>query len=161
MKPSFDKFISKTPPTHEKGIVELDGITWFRTVDNTGYSAGCRNIHFKDIYIQRNRKCIFGFVQEVSEYCRSYFENSESPLQENITFENIQVQGDVEMFCWANSPVDNVTIKDSKLNDTKFVFEPVCKEGLIYPEAKITIENTDVCDGFLVKRCGDMSVIKK
>lgn len=160
MRPSFDRFISKTPPTHEKGFVELDGITWYRSVDNTGYSAGCRNIHFKDIYVQRNRKCIFGFTQEVSEYCRSYYEKSESPLQENITFENVNVMGDVEMFCWTNSPVDNITLKDCKIKDTKFVFEPVCKEGLVYPDAKITLENTEVCDGFLVKRCGDMSVEK-
>ncbi len=161
MKPSFEKFISTTPPTHEKGFAELDGITWIRTVDNTGYSAGCRNIRFKDIYIQRNRKCVFGFVQEVSEYCRSYFENSESPLQENIVFENVNVMGNVEMFSWINSPVDNVTLKDCKIKDTKIVFEPVYKEGLVYPEnSKIYLDNTEVRDDFLVAYGKELSVEK-
>ena len=160
MRASFEKFISKNPPTHDKGFAEVDGITWVRTVDNTGYTAGCRNIKFKDIYIQRNRACAFGFTQEVSEYCRSYFPNSESPLQENITFENVHFMGDVGLFAWINSPVTGITLKDCDIKDSKIKFEPVEIDGLVYPEVEIKLEKTEVSDGFIVSGSNKLSVEK-
>lgn len=160
MKPSFERFPSTVPPTHEKGFDKPDTVVWYRTMNNEGYTAGCRNIHYKNIVINRNRRCAFGFIQEVSEYCRSYFENSESPLQENITFENIRFNGDVEMFAWVNSPLDNVTIKNSHIGNAKIVNEPVMKDRLIYPEGKVFIENTEVTDEFIIKNKDTLKAVK-
>lgn len=150
MNASFQTYVSKNPPTHEKGFAEVDGITWVRTVDNTGYTAGCRNIHFKDIYIQRNRACVFGFTQELSEYCRSYYPNSESPLQENITFENVNFQGDVELFAWICSPATGITLKNCDIKNSRLKFEPFKTEGLIYPEVEIKLENTKIREDFVM-----------
>ncbi|MBQ7982941.1 MAG: hypothetical protein IJ302_05185, partial [Clostridia bacterium] len=159
MKADFSQYRSEVPPTHDRSFAAgADDIVWYRTVDNTEYTAGCRNIHFKDIYLHKDRTCAFGFTQEKSEYCRSYYPNSPSPLQENITFENVHVLGKVKMFAWVNSPLDRVTLKNCRLGDAKFVFEPVKTEGLIYPDSKIRLENTEVCEDFLEAQDAGLSV---
>jgi len=158
MEPSFDKFISKNPPTHDKGFAVVDGITWVRTVDNTGYTAGCKNIKFKDIYIQRNRECAFGFTQEVSEYCRSYFPNSESPLHENISFENVHFMGNVGLFAWINSPVTGITLKNCDIKDSKIKFEPFQVEGLKYPEVEVILDNTKISEDFITHTTDGITV---
>ena len=159
MKPDFETYVSNTPPTHDKGFDNPDGIVWYRTCDSDGYTSGCRNIHFKDITISRNRKCAFGFTQEKSEYCRSYYPNSTPMLQENITFENVKFEGDVEMFAWVNSPIDKIKLINCEVGDSKIIHEPVETEGLVYPDAKIYLQNTKVSEGFLVTEKDNIHIV--
>jgi len=48
-------YTSVTQPTHESGSVVLDGITWGAGQAEATYTAGVRNVVFRDIFLEKPR----------------------------------------------------------------------------------------------------------
>ena len=105
-------------PTHKEGAEVLDGIRWEMTQDDTPalYNAGCRNIHFKDIHLQKKRNYAINLCFETSAYCRSYMPDSNAPKYENIVFENISVENEINVPLGIGVPTESVEIINSSLS---------------------------------------------
>ncbi len=54
-KPDGTKYISKTKPTHTQGSQILDGINWGVVQDDVTYTAGVRNVIFRNIFLEKPR----------------------------------------------------------------------------------------------------------
>ena len=124
-EPDGKFYKSYTRPTHKEGAEVLDGIRWEMTQDDTPelYNAGCRNIHFKDIHLQKKRNYAINMCFETSAYCRSYMTDSEAPKYENIIFENIMVENEIEVPIATGVPTDSVKIVNSNLGNGRIVVE--------------------------------------
>ncbi len=137
MKPDGVIYKTLTPPTHKSGIRVIDGITWVAVQNNSEHSCGCKNIHFKDIFIQKNRPVAFSIHFDKDNFSRSYYPNSAAPVQENITFENITVNENVAEFLFSITPVDNIKIINSDLANSGINFKNISTEGIVYNETKL------------------------
>ncbi len=136
-------YCSVTRPTHKTGEKEYDGIVWSVVQDDVTYCAGCRNIHFKDIYLQKNRPVAFSIHFDRDEWSRSYYPNSPSPVQENLTFENIIVEADeISMLLWSLTPVKHVRFIDCKLKNNLIRFARLRAEGIVYPTTDLVFDGT-------------------
>ncbi len=80
MNPTDGMFYkSVTPPSHESGIAEYDGICWVMAQEGAIYDCGCRNLHFKDIYLQKKRgMSAFGVDYNRDTYARSFYPGSKA-----------------------------------------------------------------------------------
>ncbi len=117
--------ISYTPPTHESGTVVLDGIRWVMIQDDAPvYDCGCRNIHFKDIHLQKVRDVAFSLHFDYDNYSHSIYPNSILPVQENIILEHIYVENEIKSLFSITTPVDTLKIRNSELKDTTIDFKP-------------------------------------
>lgn len=144
MNPSDGRFYkSVTAPCHESGIAEYDGITWVMAQEGAVYDCGCRNLHFKDIYLQKKRG-ISAFVIDfiMDAYARSYYPGSRAGNQENFVFENIHFQSDTPLMLRSNAPVDNIKIINSDMNGNVLCFQDIGAEGLEYPTTKVLVSGT-------------------
>lgn len=122
-KPDGTKYISNTKPTHEKGSVVLDGINWGVVQDDVTYTAGVRNVIFRNIFLEKPRIGL-SIHFDNDKYSRSYYPNAPIPLQEKLSFDNVRVLHDKPIpFLSIATPVDLVTISNSTLknNNIKFV----------------------------------------
>lgn len=137
------KYKSVTRPTHEKGEKEYDGIVWAVVQEGVTYGAGCRNIHFKDIYLQKNRSIAFSIHFDKDEYSRSYYPYATPPVQENLTFENVVVEAEtIRRLLWSISPVDNVRFINCTLKDNSLHFDNIKEEGIVYPTTNLLFSGT-------------------
>lgn len=86
-------FTSTTQPTHDQGTVELDGITWVMVQDDVTYSAGVRNVVFRDIILHKPR---VGFSVHYDEdrFSRSFYPGATPPVQKQLLFDHITVAHD-------------------------------------------------------------------
>ena len=135
---------SVTRPTHESGVKEYDGFLWAALQEDITYTAGCRNIHFKDIHLQKNRPVAFSIHFDRNEWSRSYYPNAISPVQENITFENIIAEAEeLPILLWVLSPVNYVHFKDCTLKNNLIRLGRLRAEGIVYPTAEIVLDGTD------------------
>jgi len=113
MKPDGKKYISQTPPVHEKGRQVLDSITWGMVQNEVLYTCGVRNVTFRDIYLAKPR-IGFSIHFDNDKYSRSYYPGAEVPQQEHLVFDNIRVLYDKPVdFLQINTPVDIVLITNS------------------------------------------------
>lgn len=136
-------YVSHTRPTHEKGEMEYDGIVWAVVQDGATYGAGCRNIHFKDIYLQKNRSVAFSIHFDKDDYSRSYYPNAKSPVQENLTFENVVVEAEkIPTLLWSISPVENVWFINCTLKNSKVHFDNIQEQGICYPTTHLLFNGT-------------------
>ncbi len=122
-KPDGTKYISNTKPTHEKGSMVLDGINWGVVQDDVTYTAGVRNVIFRNIFLEKPRIGL-SIHFDNDKYSRSYYPNAPIPLQEKLSFDNVRVLHDKPIpFLSIATPVDLVTISNStiKNNNIKFV----------------------------------------
>lgn len=122
-KPDGTKYISNTKPTHEKGSMVLDGINWGVVQDDVTYTAGVRNVIFRNIFLEKPRIGL-SIHFDNDKYSRSYYPNAPIPLQEKLSFDNVRVLHDKPIpFLSIATPVDLVTISNSTLknNNIKFV----------------------------------------
>lgn len=122
-KPDGTKYISKTKPTHEKGSVVLEGINWGVVQGDVTYTAGVRNVIFRNIFLEKPRIGL-SIHFDNDKYSRSYYPNAPIPLQEKLSFDNVRVLHDKPIpFLSIATPVDLVTISNSTLknNNIKFV----------------------------------------
>ena len=136
-------YVSRTRPTHERGEKGYDGIVWAVVQDGALYGAGCRNIHFKDIYLQKNRSIAFSIHFDKDAYSRSYYPNAKSPVQENLTFENVVVQAEkIPRLLWSISPVENVRFINCTLKNNSVHFDHILEEGICYPTTNLLFNGT-------------------
>ena len=137
-------YCSLTRPTHTTGAKEYDGILWVVVQEDVVYSAGCRNIHFKDIYLQKNRPVAFSIHFDRNEWSRSYYPNAPTPVQENLTFENIVVESEEMPFLlWSLTPVDRVHFINCKLKNNFIRFAHLRAEGIVYPKTELILDGTN------------------
>ncbi len=122
MQPDGKVYKSLTPPTHEKGSKVLDGINWGMVQEDVTYTAGVRNVTFRDIFLEKPRLG-FEFRFGYGPYNRSYYPGAEIPIPKQFTFDNIQVLYDEPTdLISVNTPVDVLTICNSSIKDNKISF---------------------------------------
>ncbi|WNR45949.1 hypothetical protein [Paenibacillus roseipurpureus] len=108
--PDAAVYVSYTQPVHKQGIVELDGIQWAMIQEDVTYTAGVRNVTFRDIYLRKAR-IGFSIHFDNDRFSRSYYPGSPVPGQEQLVFENIRVLHDHKVpFLSANTPIDRITL---------------------------------------------------
>jgi hypothetical protein len=113
---------SITRPTHESGAKVLDGINWGVVQDDVTYTAGVRNVVFRDIFLEKSRVA-FSLHFDNDRYSRSYYPGSPVPEQENISIDNARVLHDAPIdFMRIDTPVDAVTIANSTLRNNRISF---------------------------------------
>ena len=120
--PDGTVYRSVTQPAHEHGSQVLDGITWGAGQTDVTYTAGVRNVVFRDIFLEKPR---IGFSVHFSKdkYDRSYYPGAEIPKQEQLTFDNIRVKHDQDKpLLSINTPVDVLTITNSSLKNNRIEF---------------------------------------
>lgn len=111
--PDGIKYISNTQPTHESGSQVLDGINWGVVQTNVTYTAGVRNVVFRDIFLEKPR-IGFSVHFDNDKYSRSYYPGAIVPKQEQLLFDNIRVlYNEPQDFLSVNTPMDVVTITNS------------------------------------------------
>jgi hypothetical protein len=115
-------YTSTTQPTHAQGSQVLDGITWGAGQTDVTYTAGVRNVVFRDIFLKKPR---IGFSVHFSKdkYDRSYYPGAEIPVQEQLTFDNVRVLHDQPTpLLEINTPVDVITLINSSLRNNRIEF---------------------------------------
>ena len=143
MPPDGRTFVSRTPPCHEEGLATYDGIQWCMAQADETLSCGCRNIVFRDIHLQKKRPVAFSLHFDKDVWSRSYYPNSEAPVQDNITFENVWVENDVPVFLSTKTPVGTVRVKDCRLGGSVFRFRHVGDEGITYPRTRLILDGNE------------------
>ena len=118
-QPDGKKYMSVTPPSHKAGMEILDGIHWVMVQEGSIYNCGCRNIHFKDIHLQKEREVALSIHFDHDRYSRSVYPGSEMPVQENIIFENLIVQNKVGCLLRSITPINTVKFYNSVIGTPK------------------------------------------
>lgn len=117
MDPDGKAHRSVTRPTHESGQMVVDGIRWGVVQGDVTYSAGVRNVVFRDIFLGKPRTA-FSVHFDNDRYSRSYYPGATVPRQENILVENARVLYDAASdFLQVRTPVDTVTVANSTLRN--------------------------------------------
>lgn len=136
--------ISLTKPEFEKGTEILDDIKWVMVQDdNCIYNSGCRNITFKDIHLEKNRPSAFCFHFDNDIHSHSHYPYAKSPVQTNITFENIYITSNVKFFIYATTPCGLIKIKNANFKNTAMRFSHRGVEGIQYNPVDLFISDTD------------------
>ena len=121
-EPTGEIFISYIKPTHQNGAEVLDGITWLVVQDDVTYTAGVRNVAFKNIFLRKPR-IAFSVHFDNDIYSRSYYPGACIPVQENLTFDNVRVLYDEKHdFLRICTPMDVITISNSSFKDNAICF---------------------------------------
>ena len=121
-KPDKKVYVTKTRPTHEEGTVILDGIKWVMMQDDVQYTAGVRNVVFRDIFLEKPRST-FSIHFDNSSWSRSYYQGAEIPQQKKLLFDNVNVLHEGELpFVKVNTPVDVFTITNCSLRNSGILF---------------------------------------
>ena len=163
MEPDGKVFESVTPPTHESGIEVLDGIRWVMVQDDVVYGSGCRNIHFKDIYLQKKRDVALSVHFDKDRYSRSYYPGAVPPVQENIIFENICFENHIPRLLDAITPVDSIKVINSVMDNSSIGLKDIETEGMEYQKTNILFSGTTFRGkgGMLVETSGNRSASVK
>lgn len=135
-------YSSHTPPTHESGLKEYDGIIWCMVQNDETYNCGCRNIHFRNIFLQKKRPVAFSVHFDKDNYSRSYYPNSNAPLQENIIFENICLKNDIPILLMSVTPVTGLKFINSVIDGSKIHLKNINTPGIYYPKTTILFSGT-------------------
>ncbi len=138
-KPDGKIYRSMTAPSHTEGMRTLDGIHWVMAQEDVVYNCGCRNIHFKDIHLQKQRDKALSIHFDHDQYSRSVYPGSEMPVQENIVFENLTVENKVDCLVRSITPVDAVRILNSSLTEGGIELECLPGQEGNYPDTRILI----------------------
>ena len=121
-EPDGKVYRSTTRPTHTAGQKVLDGIPWGVVQDDVTYTAGVRNVVFRDIFLGKARTA-FSIHFDNGRFSRSYYPGAPVPRQENILIENARVLYDAPAaFLQVRTPVDSVTIANSTLRNNSIAF---------------------------------------
>lgn len=131
-----------TAPTHASGMRILDGIKWVMMQERVEYTAGVRNVTFRNIYLEKPR-IGFSIHFDQSKWSRSYYPGAEVPVQRQLLFDNIRVLHDESSpVVRANTPVDVLTITNSSFRNSGLRFE--AKKGVMsdYLTTRVNITNS-------------------
>lgn len=146
-EPDGTFYRSQTPPTHKEGMETIDGINWVMIQEDVTYRCGCRNIHFKDIHLQKQRETALSIHFDHDRYSRSVYPGAVMPVQENLVFENITVEGKVGCLIRSITPVNTVKILNSRLREGGIQLQSL-GAGEKYPPTQILLSgNTYQAEG--------------
>jgi hypothetical protein len=113
---------SLTPPTHEHGAEVLDGITWVMVQTDVTYTAGVRDVVFRDIFLAKPRLG-FSVHFDNDKFSRSYYPGAPVPRQERLLFDNVRVlHGGRHDFLCIGTPMDALTLSNCVFGDTPIHF---------------------------------------
>lgn len=153
-KPIKGTWKTKTRPTHTEGTVVLDGIKWVMMQDDVQYTAGVRNVVYRDIFLEKPRSS-FSIHFDNSSWSRSYYPGADIPQQEQLLFDNVKVLHDGELpFVKVNTPVDVFTITNCSLRNSGILFHG--KKGYV-PDYGKTFVNFY---GNTLNKKGEMTLIE-
>jgi len=121
-QPDETIYTSTTQPTHDSGIKVLDGIPWVMAQNDVTYTAGVRNVVFRDIVLQKPRVS-FSVHFDIGKWSRSYYPGAEVPEQKNILLDHVSVQhsGPSPLVNVA-TPVDLIHVRNSMIGKKGIVF---------------------------------------
>ena len=125
-KPDGTVYHSVTRPTHSSGQQTLDSIPWGVVQGDVTYSAGVRNVVFRDIFLEKDRPA-FSIHFDNDRYSRSYYPGSLPPEQKGILFDHVMVLHDQKKehpsaFLKIATPVDAIGIVNCSLRDNPILF---------------------------------------
>jgi len=121
-KPDGTVYTSTTRPAHEAGSRILDGINWGVVQTDVTYTAGARNVVFRDIFLEKPR-IAFSMHFDNDRYSRSYYPGAAIPRQEQIVFDNIRVlHNQPTEFLSIRTPADVLTIAHSSFKNNRIDF---------------------------------------
>lgn len=130
-------------PYHEKGLkIYEDGIMWVPVQEGKEYNCGCRNIRFSNITIEKKRPVAFSLHFDKDRYSRSYYPDSEIPVQKNIVMNNVHVTNDVPIFLHTITPLENLSLNGCDLNGGSLDFRNINTPGAVYNTADVTLCST-------------------
>ena len=123
-KPDGKVYTSTTRPVHEKGSMVLDGIHWGVVQNDVTYTAGVRNVTFRHIFLEKPRGAFFSIHFDKDKYSRSYYPGAPELTQKGILLDDVQVLCEQPtQFMRIVTPVDDITVMNSKLRNNGFIFE--------------------------------------
>lgn len=138
MRPDGQTYVSSTRPNHLDGVREIDGIRWAMVQDDDPTeNCGCRNIHFKDIFLEKKRPVAFAIHFDNDNWSRSYYPNSRAPIQRDIIFENIFMLNRIPKLLMVKTPVNSVRFVNSAIEDSTVELKCVDTEGIEYGETNL------------------------
>jgi polygalacturonase len=118
-QPDGTVYTSNTQPTHESGKQMLDGINWGVVQTDTIHTCGVRNVIFRNLFLEKPRIGL-SIHFDNDKFSRSYYPGAQTPVQEQLTFDNVRVLHDKAMpFLNIGTPVDVVTITNSSIRNNK------------------------------------------
>ena len=121
--PDGTVYQSVTRPVHESGAVVLDGINWGVVQNDVTYTAGVRNVVFRDVILEKVR-IAFSVHFGSDKYSRSYYPGATVPRQEKLVFDNVRILHDSPTdFLQVRTPVDVLSIASCSLRDNGITFE--------------------------------------
>ncbi len=148
MRPDNEAYTSLTPPTHEDGFCELDGIRWVRT--HKGYkenelplTASCRNVTVRNTVLMRPRNTQVLIYSSYDEYVRSYHRGFPVPDVSGIVFENIQILSECKKAVNIITKTDPIVFRNCYLGGSA-IHQEQNQQMAPYPESRIIIENDNV-----------------
>jgi len=120
--PDGTVYKSVTRPAHESGAEVLDGINWGVVQNDVTYTAGVRNVVFRDIFLEKPRVA-FSVHFDNDKFSRSYYPGATVPRQENLVFDNVRVlyESPTDLL-QIRTPVDVLSIANSSLRDNRISF---------------------------------------
>lgn len=138
---SLVKSISK--PVHDEGAKTYDdGLTWVMTQKNDIVdNCGVRNVHFKDIYLQKKRSCAFSFHFDNDGFSRSFYPNCTSPVQTGIVLENVVQQNRITKFINCITPIDTIKLINSEIEDSYIQMSDIKVDGCDYGTQYVLFDN--------------------
>lgn len=115
-EPDGKIYTSQTPPNHLFGLKQIDGINWLMIQDDITYTAGVRNVCFKNLAIETKRLAVFSLHFDNDNWSRSYYPGAEIPIQNNLRFENITIKSqETWRFISCRTPINSLYIRNSYL----------------------------------------------
>ena len=140
-EPDGTVYTSTTRPEHESGNAVLDGINWGVVQNDVTYTAGVRNVVFRDIFLEKPRMA-FSVHFDNDRFSRSYYPGAVIPVQEKLAFDNIRVLHDQPVpLLSVGTPVDVVTIANSTFKNNRIDFH--CRSAM--PDNLRTRINMHAC----------------
>ncbi len=147
MRPDNEAYTSVTPPTHEDGFCELDGIRWVRThkgykADALPFTASCRNITVRNTALYRPRNTQVLIYSAYDEYVRSYHRGYPVPDVSGIVFENVQILSNCKKAVNIITRTDPIVFRNCYLG-SNIISQEQNLQMSPYPESEIIIENNE------------------
>ena len=141
LKPDGSLNESFVPPSHRELNVtkEYGGISWSCVRKEPVYDTGCRNIVFRDIHLQKQRRRAIMISLNNDAWARSYVHGCTPVPQGNITLERIYLENSIETLLGSDYPCENITLKDVDLKDSNIHFSAKRLPGLTYPTVNVTL----------------------
>jgi len=130
---------SITRPVHSSGSMVLDGINWGVVQTDVTYTAGVRNVTFRDIFLEKPRTA-FSVHFDSDKFSRSYYPGASIPQQENIVLDDIRVlhRSDTPLLA-VITPLNTLTILHSTLGNNAINFHDERHNMTDYGKTRISL----------------------